>query len=146
MSEVAKQTLMQVSETMFPGITTSYQRAKAPELRLGNEIVSNLPLQVCLFLNVIYFPFWVVIALTITWIKYEFLNYLYKFILVTVLAGTIIIELARLYLGYLGNLTEKVSFKRPYLTESLLKLWPCEKSNRNLKENAKYAKNREVVV
>ena len=41
-------------------------------------------------------------------IKYHLLNYLYKFVLVTVIVAVIIIELVRLYLGYLGNLTEKV--------------------------------------
>ena len=111
MSETAKETLKNVSEAMFPGIltSTSYQRAKAPEFRLGNEIVSNLPLQVCLFLNLCYLPFWVVVCLVVTWLKYQFLNYLYKFILVTVLVGVMVIEVARLYLGYYGNLTEKVS-------------------------------------
>ena len=41
-------------------------------------------------------------------LKYHLLNYLYKFVLVTILVAVIIIELVRLYLGYLGNLTEKV--------------------------------------
>ena len=35
-----------------------------------------------LFFNVCYFPFWLIIAIVITVIKYAFLNYLYKFILV----------------------------------------------------------------
>ena len=107
---MAKQTLLQVSETMFPGITQTYQhfRSKAPELKLGNEIVTDLPLQMCLFFNVCYFPFWLVICLSILYVKYTYLNYLYKFILVTVLVAVVLIEVARLYLGYLGNLTEKV--------------------------------------
>ena len=41
-------------------------------------------------------------------VKYHLLNYLYKFVLVTILVAIIIIEVVRLYLGYLGNLTEKV--------------------------------------
>ena len=41
-------------------------------------------------------------------VKYHLLNYLYKFVLVTILVAVIIIEVVRLYLGYLGNLTEKV--------------------------------------
>ena len=44
----------------------------------------------------------------VTTVKYQLLNYLYKFVLVTVLVAVIIIEVVRLYLGYLGNLTEKV--------------------------------------
>lgn len=107
-----KSTLMQVSETMFPGITQSYNlgiSSKPPELRLGNEIVTDLPLQMCLFFNVCYFPFWFIVSLVITYVKYEHLNYLYKFILVTILAAVLLIEVTRLYLGYLGNLTEKVN-------------------------------------
>ncbi len=108
-----KSTLMQVSETVFPGITQTYQlrndrSSKAPESRLGNEIVSDLPLQVCLFLNLCYFPFWLAAALTSAYVKYEHLNYLYKFVLATVLGAVVLIEAARLYLGYLGNLNEKV--------------------------------------
>ena len=107
MSDKAKQTFKQVSETMFPGITAA-QNWKSPELRLGNEIVSHLPLQMCLFFNVVYFPFWLIVSIVITALKYEYLNYLYKFILVTVLVAAVLIEVTRLYLGYLGNLTEKV--------------------------------------
>ncbi len=107
-----KSTLIHVSETMFPGITQTYHlRSKAPELRLGHEIVSDLPLQMCLFFNACYFPFWLVAAITTTYVKYQYLNYLYKFILVTVLVAVMLIEVARLYLGYLGNLTEKVREK-----------------------------------
>ena len=46
--------------------------------------------------------------LKIPYKQYEHLNYLYKFILVTILVATTIIEITRLYLGYLGNLGEKV--------------------------------------
>ena len=44
----------------------------------------------------------------VTYVKYSLLNYLYKFVLVTVLVAVIIIEVVRLYLGYLGNLKERV--------------------------------------
>lgn len=76
--------------------------------KLGNEIVTDLPLQTTLYFNVCYFPAWLVISIVITVVKYDSLNYLYKFILVTVLIAITIIEVVRLYLGYLGNLTEKV--------------------------------------
>ena len=127
MSEVAKQTLKHVSETMFPGISETYKNQnmyrkhstgsyfgmgnnkKSPAVKLGNEIVSDLPLQMALFFNVCYFPAWLIMSIVITTVKYEYLNYLYKFILVTVLIAATIIEIIRLYLGYLGNLTEKVS-------------------------------------
>ena len=72
----------------------------------------------CLFFNVCYFPFWLLVALTITYIKYEYLNYLYKFVLVTVLVAAVFIEVTRLYLGYLGNLTEKVKIFHVFLYQS----------------------------
>ena len=124
MGEVAKQTFKQVSETMFPGISESYKNQnmyrkssvgsylgiskKSPAIKLGNEIVSDLPLQMALFFNVCYFPAWLIISIVITTVKYDHLNYLYKFVLVTVLVAATVIEIIRLYLGYLGNLTEKV--------------------------------------
>ena len=56
----------------------------------------------------VYFPFWLSVTIMVITLKYHLLNYLYKFVLVTILVAVIIIELVRLYLGYLGNLTEKV--------------------------------------
>ena len=125
MSEITKQALKEVSETMFPGITETYRihnrkhsganfwssatNKKSPAMKLGNEIVSDLPLQMSLFFNVCYFPAWLIMSIVITAVKYEHLNYLYKFILVTVLVAITAIEIIRLYLGYLGNLTEKVT-------------------------------------
>ena len=61
-----------------------------------------------LYLNVIYFPCWLGVTIMVTSVKFHLLNYLYKFVLVTILVAVIIIEVVRLYLGYLGNLTEKV--------------------------------------
>ena len=55
MEEVAKQTLKHVGETMFPGISESYQSKKSlrpsPISKIGNEIVTDLPLQVLLYLS-----------------------------------------------------------------------------------------------
>ena len=114
MSVRAYSTLVTVSETMFPGITSTSSTSRyknsmeSAAIRLGNQVVSSLPLQMVLYLNVIYFPFWLAVTMTVTTVKYHLLNYLYKFVLVTVLVAVIIIEVVRLYLGYLGNLTEKV--------------------------------------
>ena len=107
MEEKAKQTLIHVGETMFPGISETVQvKTKKPNLpmsKLGNELVTDLPLQVCLFFNLCYFPFWLIISIIMAYVKYEYLNYLYKFVLVTILVATTIIEITRLYLGYLGK-------------------------------------------
>ena len=112
----SKETLKQVGETVLPGITELKQSLQLPQsltsatLKLGNEIVSDLSLQMTLFFNVCYFPAWLIISIAMTGLKYDSLNYLYKFILVTILVAVTIIEIVRLYLGYLGNLTERVSF------------------------------------
>ncbi|XP_023328416.1 transmembrane protein 17 [Eurytemora carolleeae] len=104
----AKSTLVSVSESMFPGISTSVAGKTTLRRGLGNEMVSSLPLQVLMFLNVIYFPVWLSILLMVTWFKFALLNYLYKFVLTTVLVAFSTIEIVRLYLGYLGNLKERV--------------------------------------
>ena len=116
MTSKAFNTLISVSETVFPGISTTAAGANkySPNsmeyaaIKLGNQLVSNLPLQVLLYLNVVYFPCWLGVTLMVCTVKYHLLNYLYKFVLVTVLVAIVIIEVVRLYLGYLGNLTEKV--------------------------------------
>ena len=93
MEEMAKQTLKQVGETIFPGISDSYRSKKStPQFsKLGNEIVTDLPLQVCLFFNVCYFPFWLIINVVLAHVKYDHLNYLYKFVLVTILIAATVI-------------------------------------------------------
>jgi hypothetical protein len=58
---------------------------------------------VLLYLNLIYFPCWVCVVLLVSSLKYHLLSYLYKFVLLTVLTAFILIELVRLYLGYLGK-------------------------------------------
>ncbi|KFO84378.1 Transmembrane protein 17, partial [Buceros rhinoceros silvestris] len=73
-----------------------------------NEIVSSLPLQMSLYFNVYFFPFWWLITVVMLHLKYPALSDYYKFILVTVLMLASAIEAVRLYLGYMGNLQEKV--------------------------------------
>ena len=65
---------------------------EAAALKLGNQLVSSLPLQLTLYLNVIYFPCWLSVILMVVSVKYQLLNYLYKFVLVTILVAVIIIE------------------------------------------------------
>ena len=115
MSSSAYTTLVSVSETMFPGISVTTglggrgaNTMETAAIKLGNQLMSNLPLQVLLYLNVIYFPCWLSVILMVVSVKFHLLNYLYKFVLVTILVAVIVIEIVRLYLGYLGNLTEKV--------------------------------------
>ncbi|KFP91105.1 Transmembrane protein 17, partial [Apaloderma vittatum] len=73
-----------------------------------NEIVSSLPLQMSLYFNVYFFPFWWLSTVVLLYLKYPVLSDYYKFILVTIMILASLIEVIRLYLGYMGNLQEKV--------------------------------------
>ncbi|NXC32266.1 TMM17 protein, partial [Campylorhamphus procurvoides] len=73
-----------------------------------NEIISSLPLQMSLYFNVYFFPFWWLSTVVILYLKYPVLSDYYKFILVTIMILASLIEAIRLYLGYMGNLQEKV--------------------------------------
>ena len=86
-----------------------------------HQVVSSLPLQMTLYFNLIYFPCWLAVGIIILFIeseafwafqqysqlrvlrkiqvilmvatvKFSLLNYLYKFVLVTILVAVIIIE------------------------------------------------------
>ncbi|KAM8924327.1 transmembrane protein 17 isoform 2-T2 [Pelodytes ibericus] len=72
------------------------------------DLVSSLPLQMSLYFNTFYFPFWWICDVLILQLKYALLPDYYKFILVTLLILMTLIEVIRLYLGYSGNLQEKV--------------------------------------
>ncbi|OPJ58761.1 transmembrane protein 17 [Patagioenas fasciata] len=76
--------------------------------RAGIEIISSLPLQMSLYFNVYFFPFWWLSTVVMLHLKYPVLSDYYKFILVTIMILVSLIEVIRLYLGYLGNLQEKV--------------------------------------
>ncbi|XP_068111619.1 transmembrane protein 17A-like isoform X2 [Hyperolius riggenbachi] len=72
------------------------------------DIVSSLPLQISLYFNTFYFPFWWISDVIALQLKYILLPDHYKFILVTLLILMSVIEVIRLFLGYRGNLQEKV--------------------------------------
>lgn len=88
---------------------------------------SNLPLQMALYFNVIFLPIWSMIMLLflinkvffktpvnniyctfMRCFQYSCYSELYKFITVAVILTVITIEIFRLYLGYEGNLCDKV--------------------------------------
>ncbi|NXI47520.1 TMM17 protein, partial [Galbula dea] len=104
--EPLRRRLGSFSRTVF---TDSHRSGpQDPGDRPGNEILSSLPLQMSLYFNVYYFPFWWLITVVMLHLKYPALSDYYKFILVTVMILASLIEVTRLYLGYMGNLQEKV--------------------------------------
>ncbi|XP_074063080.1 transmembrane protein 17 [Macrotis lagotis] len=100
-----RQRLESFSRTVFTDVNRT-----SPEYssNADNEIVSSLALQMSLYFNIYFFPFWWVCSIFMLHLKYAILPDYYKFILVTVIILITLIEVIRLYLGYMGNLQEKV--------------------------------------
>ncbi|KAM6930981.1 transmembrane protein 17A [Xenentodon cancila] len=73
-----------------------------------NELVSHLPLQMLLYFNTFYFPCWWFSSVFMLEVKFHHLAGYYQALLITGLVLVTIIEVIRLYLGYIGNLKEKV--------------------------------------
>jgi len=75
----------------------------------GSEISTSLALQISMFFNIFFFPFWLTSHAVMLNIKYLYLVNTYQVILIAILVLFSLIEMIRLYLGYVGNLQEKVS-------------------------------------
>ncbi|KAM3868470.1 transmembrane protein 17A [Diretmus argenteus] len=74
---------------------------------VANELVSHLPLQMLLYFNMFYFPCWWCSAVVMLELKFHYLPGYYQGLLITGMILLTVIEVARLYLGYIGNLREK---------------------------------------
>ncbi|XP_054852385.1 transmembrane protein 17B-like [Eublepharis macularius] len=74
----------------------------------GQEVLSSLPLQMMLYFNVFYFPFWCLSEGFMLELKYHLLPTHYQVLLVGAYLTIVLTEGLRLYLGYIGNLQEKV--------------------------------------
>nr|CAB3267056.1 transmembrane protein 17B-like [Phallusia mammillata] len=90
----------------------------------GNEIVTNLPLQMSMYYNVFFFPFWLTSEAIMLNIKYQYLDDTYKVLLIAILLIFSAIEIIRLYLGYVGNLHEKVPEIAGFLLFTILPQLP----------------------
>ena len=62
-----------------------------------------------LFFNLCFYPFWITSNALMLSIKYNYLDFTFRVIVIAVLVIFSFIEIIRLYLGYVGNLEEKVS-------------------------------------
>jgi transmembrane protein 17 len=61
-----------------------------------------------LYFNVVFAPFWMTIILLYLKDTYICFGEIYKFIVITIISTVFATELARLYLGYKGNLEDKI--------------------------------------
>ncbi|KAF3826738.1 hypothetical protein GH733_009263 [Mirounga leonina] len=93
-----------------------------------NEMVSSLALQMSLYFNTYFFPLWWVSSIMMLQMKYSILPDYYKFIVVTVIILITLIEAIRLYLGYMGNLQEKLPLILFLLFNEGLTNLPLEKA------------------
>ncbi|XP_068616964.1 transmembrane protein 17A [Brachionichthys hirsutus] len=78
------------------------------EETVANEPVSHLPLQMLLYFNTYYFPCWWFSAVFMLEVKFHYLPAHYQALLIIGVILLTVVEVARLYLGYIGNLKEKV--------------------------------------
>jgi transmembrane protein 17 len=88
----------------------------------GVEILSFLPLQMSLYFNVYYSICWIVTLIVTLELKFNSLAFHYKFITILLYVIMFVIEIGRLYLGYEGNLREKVAELSGFWLLSLLQL------------------------
>ncbi|XP_015285073.1 PREDICTED: transmembrane protein 17B-like [Gekko japonicus] len=86
----------------------------------GQEVLSCLPLQMMLYFNVFYFPFWCLAEGLMLELKYNLLPTYYQVLLVGAYLIIILLEGLRLYLGYIGNLQGKVPELAGFLLLSFL--------------------------
>ncbi|CAH1801047.1 unnamed protein product, partial [Owenia fusiformis] len=108
MADNLRKAVTSLTEVVFPASRSAREGQQHHALRAGTEYVTNLPLQMALYFNVFYFPLWLISSIITLEAKYTALTTLYRIIIIAALVVMTMVELIRLYLGYLGNLTEKV--------------------------------------
>ncbi|CAM9572263.1 unnamed protein product, partial [Bubo scandiacus] len=86
----------------------------------AHEVLASLPLQMMLYFNVYYFPVWCLAEGMTLQLKYHLLPRHYQFLLVAAFLILLVAEGSRLYLGYVGNLQEKVPELAGFLLLSFL--------------------------
>uniref|UniRef100_A0A3Q1FZU6 Zgc:112294 n=1 Tax=Acanthochromis polyacanthus TaxID=80966 RepID=A0A3Q1FZU6_9TELE len=93
---------------MGGSVFTNNRTADSDFTREQEDLVSHLPLQMLLYFNMFYFPCWWFSAVFMLEVKFYHLAGYYQALLITGMILLTLIEVVRLYLGYIGNLEEKV--------------------------------------
>ncbi|XP_012264583.3 transmembrane protein 17B-like [Athalia rosae] len=123
-SKMWKDKVISASDRIFPGL--AYHNRLKEFHDIGNQIQSSLPLQIALYFNVWIFPVWFLTTLVFLDEKYDKLSDIYKVITVGVFLVVIVLECVRLYLGYLGNLSEKIPELASFWLISTLAQFPLQ--------------------
>ncbi|KAK0421374.1 hypothetical protein QR680_015205 [Steinernema hermaphroditum] len=107
-------------------VMASEQRASVMRAFPGSfrETLTSLPLQMALHFNVYFAPFWAISHIACYMMKYKHLSLTYQVVLTPVHFLYTVIEVVRLYLGYYGNLSEKISALSGFWISSLILQMP----------------------
>ncbi|KAL3856391.1 hypothetical protein ACJMK2_011158 [Sinanodonta woodiana] len=103
-----RRTMTSFTDVLFPTSKNVRDPQQHQLLKTGNDYVTNLPLQMAIYFNCFFSPFWLTSVIVVFELKYMYLTTLYKIILLAIYIVFTIIEVIRLYIGYLGNLMERV--------------------------------------
>ena len=71
-------------------------------------MLSCLPLQMAVVFNILFFPFWIISTSLMLNLKYDYLSKELRVILMAAIIIFSVVEAIRLYLGFVGNMSEKV--------------------------------------
>ncbi|CAG9834730.1 unnamed protein product [Diabrotica balteata] len=74
----------------------------------NRKICSNLTLQMSLYFNSVFLPVWSIVIILFMNKNYQSYDELYRYISVTVVSTIFGVEFLRIYLGYEGNLKDKI--------------------------------------
>ncbi|XP_019749532.1 transmembrane protein 17B [Hippocampus comes] len=107
--DTIRRRLEDFSRNVFVDQSQSPTKERHTSSTHDRRVLASLPLQMSLFFNIWFFPLWWISAIVMLHLKYSALPDYYKFILMTILILMTVIEAIRLYLGYVGNLREKVA-------------------------------------
>ncbi|XP_042192940.1 transmembrane protein 17-like [Callorhinchus milii] len=106
--EPIRRRLSELSQTVF--LREGRRGAQAGQRKppADDNLVSNLGLQIILYFNLWYFPFWWSCTVIMLHLKFWQLMGYFQMVQIAILVIVSLVELIRMYLGYMGNLQEKV--------------------------------------
>jgi len=107
MPQSARQAMVLLTQSMF-----AYHGKVDPMdkhvTHVSQQMASSTPLQVSLYFNAYFFPFWCCSNMVMLALKFDTLSSIYQILLLACLVFMTVLEVVRLYLGYVGNLQEQV--------------------------------------
>ncbi|XP_067864852.1 transmembrane protein 17B-like isoform X1 [Heterodontus francisci] len=106
--EPIRRRLSLLSESVFNVRRGLEETERELKCWIGQQVSSSLPLQMCLYFNLYFYPFWWACKVTMVQLKYPVLSNYYRIVLSALLTMMTLVEVIRLMLGYMGNLQEKV--------------------------------------